>query len=83
MYNSPIAIGVLDCWREMFAVAREKEVRPNNEFVPYTTITESRKMKGHPEAAAQMLTDVAPFEKDLAQNSRLATFVDNPESLSK
>jgi fatty acid desaturase len=27
--------GVIACWREMFAVAKEKDFRPNHEFVPY------------------------------------------------
>ncbi|MCF7816466.1 MAG: fatty acid desaturase [Kiritimatiellales bacterium] len=31
----PEPLGMMDCWREIFAVAREKDVRPNNEFVPY------------------------------------------------
>lgn len=26
--------GLVACWREMFAIAREKDARPQNEFVP-------------------------------------------------
>ena len=32
----PEARGIIGCWREMFAIAREKDVRLKNEYVPVT-----------------------------------------------
>ncbi len=31
----PEELGVIDCWREMFAIAKEKAANPRNEYVPY------------------------------------------------
>jgi fatty acid desaturase len=33
-HDLPQPLSMAECWYEMFAVAREKNVRPNNEFVP-------------------------------------------------
>ena len=30
----PEPLGVIDCWREIYAIAKEKDQRPKNEFVP-------------------------------------------------
>jgi len=32
----PEPLGLLACWREMFEIAREKDHRPENEYVPMT-----------------------------------------------
>lgn len=34
-HDLPEPLGMIDCWREMFAIAKEKDVRPDNEFVPF------------------------------------------------
>jgi len=39
--------------------------------------------KEHPDVVARLRAYVAAFEKDLAQNSRPAAFVDNPKPLLK
>ncbi len=31
----PEPMSLVECWREMFAIAKEKDARPNNEFVAY------------------------------------------------
>ncbi len=36
----PEPMGVIDCWREMFAIAKEKDLRPQNEYVAYKGVTE-------------------------------------------
>jgi fatty acid desaturase len=32
--NLPEPRGMLDCWKEMFAIAREKDAHPSSEYVP-------------------------------------------------
>jgi fatty acid desaturase len=32
--NLPEPRGMIDCWREMFAIAREKDLRSDHEYVP-------------------------------------------------
>lgn len=31
----PEPLSMMNCWKEMFAIAKEKDVRPNNEYVAY------------------------------------------------
>ena len=31
----PEPMSMIDCWKEMFAIAKEKDSRPHNEYVPY------------------------------------------------
>lgn len=40
----PEPLGMVACWKEMFAIAREKDLRPDHEFVPYKPLI-SRNMK--------------------------------------